>query len=118
MAKSTTENPAESGNETDAEVVAEYVPPAPEPEPAPAVERASIVNATHVKYVGSAHVAEITAAQWKQAGVEDGQGKVVWDRRKFRGDLVKLDELSPQALEYLDQFDSRFALVDSNGKRV
>lgn len=115
MAKSTTENPAErGGDEVRVETtVAEVAPEVPEQ-----VERASVVNATHVKYVGPAHVAEITAAQWKGAGVEDGQKKVVFDKRKFRGEFLPITELTPQAIEFLDRFDSRFVLVDANGKRV
>lgn len=113
MAKSTTENPAERGGGD--EVAVETVSTATVE--AAGIERASIVAATHVQYIGTAHVAEITGAQWKAAGVE-GQGKTVWDKRVFRGDRVAVADLSPGAIEYLDQFDDRFRFVDASGKRV
>lgn len=111
MAKSTTENPADKGGEEPVETVSQVAV-----EEA-GIQRASVVNATHVQYVGGAHIAEITAAQWRQVGV-DGQEKVVWDKTKFRGDRVAITDLQPGALEYLDQFDDRFRLVDANGRKV
>lgn len=72
-----------------------------------------------VMYVGDAHIREISAADWKQVGVDD-QAKVVWDNRVRAGrkNIVPLSELSQGAIEYCEQFDDGFVLVDENGKRV
>lgn len=108
MAKSTTENPAESGGGRDeAETL---VAPAPKLD-------ASGRTPVWVQYVGGADVREIDAASWKNVDVND-QGKVVWDKRKFRGDRVPVEQLSAGALEYCVQFDSGFVLLDADGKKI
>ena len=104
MAKSTTENPAEGTS----------VPE--DPTPVKELVKAGSTPVA-VKYIGTADVREIDAAAWRNVGVED-QGKVVWDKRKFRGDRVPLDQLSAGAIEYCAQFDDGFALVDADGKLV
>lgn len=62
-----------------------------------------------VEYVGTAHVRKITAADWKQAGVED-QGAVTWDRSNRH--KVKASELSSAALEVLRE-DSGFKVPEA-----
>lgn len=113
MAKSTTENPADKA--TTDEVYVETIDEGAAQEAG--IERASIVRATHVKYVGGAHVAEITAAQWRAVGIQD-QGKVLFDTRVFRGDRVAIGDLTPGAIEYFEVADDRFVFVDETGKRV
>lgn len=111
--KSTTENPAEQ-NEAGEEQVS---PPAQEgSDEGSALARASRMPAG-VKYIGDAHVREISAADWKNVGVDD-QKKVVWDNRVRGKNIVLVSELSQEALEYLDRYDDGFVLVDENGKRV
>lgn len=111
--RSTSENPAEQSEAADDTVVG---PPEPVEEGS-GIETAKIAAATGVMYVGTAHVREIDAAAWKQAGVDD-QKKVVWDNRYRGKNIVPLSSLSAGAIEYLDLYDDGFVLVDENGKRV
>jgi hypothetical protein len=115
--KSTTENPAEQTNAAEDDQISPPEPLDEETASLAGIERASVVNATHVMYVGMAHVREISTADWKQAGVND-QKKVVWDNRYRGKNIVPITELSAGALEYLDAIDAGFVLVDENGKRV
>lgn len=70
-----------------------------------------------VQYVGTADVREIDASGWSNIDVKD-QAKVVWDRRKFHGDRLPIDQFTPAALEYLIQFDGGFVLLDEDGKKI
>lgn len=118
MAKrSTSENPAEQVDAPDTEQVSPPEPLSEEVAAAAGIERAKVVAATHVKYIGDAHIREISAAAWRQAGVND-QEKVVWDNRYRGKNIVPITEFSAGALEYLDAIDGGFVLVDENGKRV
>lgn len=110
MAKSTTENPADRGEEVPV-MTATTVE-----EVAPQLVRSG-KDPAFVQYVGGADVREIDAKSWSQVGVED-QGKVVWDKRKFRGDRLPIDKFSMGALEYMLQFDGGFRLLDEDGKAV
>lgn len=75
-------------------------------EPPEAPEEPSAAEEAVVRYVGSSDVREITAAQWKKAGVED-QKKVVWD--KSNRHAVPSSEFSKEALAVL-RADSGFKL--------
>lgn len=94
--KSTSENPAERGDDA----------------PAQTVRPQHADDASHVEYVGGAHVREISAADWKSVGA-DGQGKVSWDRRNQRTNRVALSDLSPEAVAYL-KTDSGFRFVKAD----
>lgn len=115
--KSTTENPAESGEGAVGEVVVDSDAEKSELETPEQNVRRSDRLPVGVMYVGNAHIREIDAASWKQVGVND-QGKVVWDNRVRGKNIVPLSELSQGAVEYCEQFDDGFVLVDENGKRV
>lgn len=115
--KSTTENPAESGEGAVGEVVVDSAAEAAELDTPDSTVRKSDRLPFGVMYVGDAHIREISSADWKQVGV-DGQNKVVWDNRVRGKNIVPLSELSQGAIEYCEQFDDGFVLVDENGKRV
>lgn len=114
--RSTTENPAEKDGAV-GDVTVDSAAEAEELESPAQNVRKSDKMPFGVMYVGDAHVREISAADWKQVGVED-QGKVVWDNRVRGKNIVPLSELSQGAIEYCEQFDDGFVLVDENGKRV
>lgn len=107
MAKSTPDNPAEHKAEDAPVTIEEAIPRLATSDKIPAF----------VQYVGTAHVREIAALDWRNVGVED-QVKVVWDKRKFRGDRVAVSDLTPAAVEYCIQFDGGFRLLDEDGKVV
>lgn len=109
MAKSTTENPADREDEVPVMTATTAEEAAP--------QLASGKAPAFVQYIGTADVREIDAKSWSQVGVED-QGKVVWDKRKFRGDRLPIDKFSMGALEYMLQFDGGFRLLDEDGKAV
>ena len=66
-------------------------------------------KATRVKYTGTADVREITAAQWKAAGVED-QKMVRWSLENNFS--VPIGDFSAQALEVLERDDNLKSLTD------
>jgi hypothetical protein len=107
MAKSTSENPADRGDGDQAATLEEAAPKL----------AASGKTPAFVQYVGTADVREIDAVGWHNIDVKDMK-KVVWDKRKFRGDRLPIDQFTPAAVEYLIQFDGGFALLDEDGKRV
>jgi hypothetical protein len=115
--RTTSENPAEQETPDTDFQQPEEAADEQSPEPTSGLTRANVAAATHVAYVGLAHVREISAADWKNIGVE-GQAKVVWDRRNPLKNRVPLSELTPDAVVYLDQMDDGFVLLDENGKRV
>ena len=117
--RSTTENPAERDDPAVGEAVVDSEAEKAELETPERNVRKSDRMPFGVMYVGTAHIREISAAAWKQAGVND-QEKVVWDNRNLPGrkNIVPLSELSQGAIEYCEQFDDGFVLVDENGKRV
>lgn len=74
-----------------------------------------------VQYVGDSHYREITTADWKALGVEDGPGKTVWDRDNRGGDgvhprgktLAKVHELEDDAADTLvAAMPKEFKVVD------
>ena len=73
----------------------------------------NVLSGKVVKYVGTADVREIDAASWKSVGV-DGQHKVVWSKQnKFQ---VPAADLTPEAVQYLDEEESGFVVLDADVK--
>lgn len=115
--RSTTENPAEreseavggpaAGEVEDDELLESATPRLDTSGKAPAF----------VQYIGTSDVREIDARAWANVDIND-QKKVVWDKRRFRGDRVPIGDLSPAAVEYCIQFDGGFRLLDEDGKAV
>ena len=64
-----------------------------------------------VKYVGTADVREIDAAAWKAVDVED-QNLVRWN--KANNWTVSVEDLSDDAVAYLDEKDSGFVLSNAD----
>lgn len=76
---------------------------------APAGAAKKVASGKVVQYVGTADIREIDKAGWKNADVED-QGLVRWDaKNKWR---VPVEELSDDALVYLDEVDDGFVVKD------
>ena len=64
-----------------------------------------------VEYVGSADVVKISAAQWRQAGIEaDKLEQVTWDASNRK--KVKVSDLSADQLEVL-RGDDRFKVPEA-----
>jgi hypothetical protein len=68
------------------------------PRAAAAQERRAEEEPKEVRYVGDAGTREITAAQWKGAGVEDQEG-VVWDASNDY--TLPASDFTPDALRVL-----------------
>lgn len=63
-----------------------------------------------VKYIGTADIRRISAADWRNAGVDE-QLQIEWHRgNKF---TVPVDQFTDDAMQYLES-DSGFAIVDAD----
>jgi hypothetical protein len=72
-------------------------------------QSAAVESSKVVKYIGTADVRKISAADWRSIDVED-QMQVVWDKsNKFQ---VPVSELTEAAVKYLDENDSGFVVAD------
>jgi hypothetical protein len=79
--------------------------------PATEEKKAKVASGKVVQYVGTADVREIDKAAWDNVGVSD-QTKVVWSaKNKFQ---VAVEDLSDDAVRYLDEDDAGFVLLDLN----
>lgn len=65
---------------------------------------------TYVKYIGLAHARLITADEWRQAGVSDGE-TTVWDHTN--GHAVPADKFGDRAMALIRQ-DGGFVVVGSD----
>lgn len=72
-------------------------------------QSAAVESSKVAKYIGTADVRKISAADWRSIGIEE-QTQVVWD--KSNGFQVSVSELTEAAVKYLDETDSGFVIAD------
>lgn len=77
---------------------------------APASSKAKVSSGKVVRYVGTADIREIDAAAWKAVDVDD-QNLVRW--HKGNNWTVSVEDLSDDAVAYLDEKDDGFVVTDA-----
>lgn len=77
---------------------------------APASSKPKVASGKVVRYVGTADVREIDSAAWKTIDVDD-QNLVRW--HKGNNWTVPVEDLSDDAVAYLDEKDEGFVVTDA-----